>query len=224
MLKAIIFDFDGVVADTEPLHLAMFQRVLEEEGLALSERDYFEKYVGLDDKGCFQGILAASGRPTPAGTIRRLVERKAVIMLEHLKTHLIIFPGVVEFVTMAAARHHLAIASGALRHEIEYILDVAGIRRAFEHITAAEDVRKGKPDPEAYLHTLQCLNHSARIGAPECLVIEDTIPGIQAAHAAGMRCLAVSNTCPADQLTIADAVTATLKGYDLESLRRRFWN
>jgi HAD superfamily hydrolase (TIGR01509 family) len=224
MLQAIIFDFDGVVADTEPLHLAMFQRVLEEEGLTLGERDYFEKYVGLDDKGCFQAILAVSGRPTPAGTIRRLVDRKAAIMLEHLKTHLVIFPGVVEFVAMAAAGHRLAIASGALRHEIEYILEAAGIRRAFEHITAAEDVRKGKPDPEAYLHTLQRLNQKAPVGASECLVIEDTIPGIQAAHAAGMRCLAVSNTCPADQLTIADAVTATLKGYDLESLRRRFWN
>jgi beta-phosphoglucomutase-like phosphatase (HAD superfamily) len=224
VLKAIIFDFDGVVADTEPLHLAMFQRVLEEDGLTLSERDYFEKYVGLDDKGCFQAILAASGRATPAGTIPRLVERKAVIMLEHLKTHLVIFPGVGEFVTMAAAGHRLAIASGALRHEIEYILDVAGIRLAFEHITAAEDVRQGKPDPEAYLYTLHRLNQRVPVAAPECLVIEDTIPGIQAAHAAGMRCLAVSNTCPADQLTTADAVTATLKGYDLETLRRRFWN
>jgi HAD superfamily hydrolase (TIGR01509 family) len=224
VLKAIIFDFDGVLADTEPIHFLMFHQVLEEEGLPLSERDYYSKYVGLDDKGCFQAILSEHGRSAPLGTIRRLVERKAAMLLAHLQTNLVIFPGVVEFVTTAAARRRLAIASGALRHEIEYVLEAAGIRKPFEHITAAEDVQTGKPDPEGFLHALRHLDQKAPVRATECLVIEDTIAGIQAAQAAGMRCLAVTNTYPADQLAMADAVTSTLKGYDLESLERRFWS
>ena len=224
MLKAIIFDFDGVLADTEPIHFMMFQRVLKQEDLPLSQREYYEKYVGLDDKGCFQAILSEHGRPAQPETIQRLVERKASLLLEYLKTNLSIYPGVVEFVTTAAARKRLAIVSGALRHEIEYVLDAAGIRKKFEHITAAEDVRNGKPDPEGYLHALRHLDQTASVRAAECLVIEDTIAGVQAAQSAGMRCLAVTNTYHADQLTMADAVTPTLKEYDLESLERRLWN
>ena len=221
VLKVIMFDFDGVVVDTEPIHFMMFQRVLEEEGLPLSRRDYYDKYVGLDDKGCFHAVFTAHGRPAPAGTIQQLVERKAARLLEHIKTNLVFFPGVVEFITMAASRYRLAIVSGALRHEINYILDTAGIRKAFEHITAAEDVRHGKPDPEGYLHALRSLSQQSAVRVSECLVIEDTPPGIEAAHAAGMRCLAVSNTYPLAQLTMADAVTETLKGYDLTTLERR---
>ena len=224
MLKAIIFDFDGVLADTEPLHFRMFQQVLQEEGLPLSEQDYYDKYVGLDDKGCFEAILSEHGRPSPPKTIRRLVERKTVMMLEHLKTTPVVYPGIVEFVKSAAGRYRLAIVSGALRPEIELILQTGGMRTDFEHITSAEDTRNGKPDPEGYRHALQALNRKAPVLASECLVIEDTLFGIQAAHAAGVRCLAVSTTFPADQLADADATASTLKGYDLASLARRFWS
>ncbi len=224
VLKAIIFDFDGVLADTEPLHFKMFQQVLRQEGLPLGEQDYYQKYVGLDDKGCFQAILSAHGRPAPPETVRRLVERKAALMLEQIKVTPVMYPGIEDFVKRAGGRYRLAIVSGALRHEIELILKSVGLRSSFEHITAAEDMRNGKPDPEGYLHALQALNRRAAIQASDCLVIEDTIPGIQAARAAGMRCLAVSTTFPADQLSGADAVASTLKGYDLEALERRFWS
>jgi len=224
VLKAIILDFDGVLADTEPLHFKMFQRVLHEEGLPLSEQDYYQKYVGLDDKGCFQTILSAHGRPAPPETVRRLVERKAALMLERIKVTPVIYPGIEDFIKRAAGRYRLAIVSGALRHEIELILEAVSLRSSFEHITAAEDIRNGKPDPEGYLHALRTLNRGAAVQASDCLVIEDTIAGIQAAHAAGMRCLAVSTTYPADQLAGADAVVSTLKGYDLEAIERRFWS
>ncbi|HZC67890.1 MAG TPA: HAD family phosphatase [Nitrospirales bacterium] len=223
MLKAIIFDFDGVLADTEPLHFKMFQRVLHEEGLPLSEQDYYQKYVGLDDNGCFQALLSAHERPAPPETVRRLVERKAVLMLEQIKVSPVVYPGIEDFVKRAAGNYRLSIVSGALRHEVEFILESVGLRSSFEHITAAEDVRNGKPDPEGYLHALQALNRRVAVQASDCLVIEDTIAGIQAAHAAGMRCLAVSTTYPADQLVGADAVASALKGYDLEALERRFW-
>ena len=223
MLKAIILDFDGVLVDTEPLHFKMFQRVLHEEGLPLSEQDYYQKYVGLDDKGCFQTILSAHGRPAPPETVRRLVERKAALMLERIKVTPVIYPGIEDFIKRTAGRYRLAIVSGALRHEIELILKSVGLRSSFEHITSAEDIRNGKPDPEGYLHAWRALNRGAAVQASDCLVIEDTIAGIQAAHAAGMRCLAVSTTYPADQLAGADAVVSTLKGYDLEAIERRFW-
>ena len=224
MLKAIIFDFDGVLADTEPLHFTMFRRVLQDEGLPLSERDYYQKYVGFDDKSCFHAILTEHGRPAPPETIQQLVERKATMMLEHLTTASVVYPGVVEFVKNVTGRHRLAIVSGALRHEIELILKTAGMRDDFEHITAAEDVLNGKPAPEGYLHALRSLARHAPLQASECLVIEDTPFGIQAAHAAGMRCLAVSTTFPPDRLGIADAVTATLNSDALEPLVRRFWS
>jgi HAD superfamily hydrolase (TIGR01509 family) len=224
MLKAILFDFDGVLADTEPLHFRMFQRVLQDEGLDLSERDYYQKYVGFDDKGCFYAILTEHGRPAPPGAIQQFVERKAALMLGHLTTTRVVYPGVAEFVKDIAGRYRLAIVSGALRQEIELILNTAGMRDHFEHITAAEDVQDGKPAPEGYLHALKSLNGRAPLLATECLVIEDTFFGIQAAHAAGMRCLAVSNTFSSDRLGIADAVAPTLQGYDLESLARRLWS
>lgn len=224
MLKAIIFDFDGVLADTEPLHFRMFRQVLQEEGLPLSEHDYYQKYVGFDDRGCFHAVLAEHGRPAPPATIQRLVERKAAVMLGQITTAKVVYPGVVEFVKSVAGRYRLAIVSGALRHEIELILKTAGLRDDFEHITAAEDVQDGKPAPDGYLHALQALDRRAPLLASECLVIEDTLFGIQAAHAAGMRCLAVSTTYPPDRLGIADAVVSTLRQYDLEPLVRRLWN
>jgi len=224
VLKAIIFDFDGVLADTEPLHFRMFQRVLQDEGLPLSERDYYQKYVGFDDRGCFRAVLSEHGRPAPPETIHRLVERKAAMMLGQITTTRVVYPGVVEFVKTVAGRYRLAIVSGALRHEIELILTTAGMRDDFEHITAAEDVLDGKPAPDGYLHALHSLNRHAPLLASECLVIEDTLFGIQAAHAAGMRCLALSTTYPPDRLGIADAVITALKDCDLASLARRLWS
>ena len=128
----------------------------------------------------------------------------------------------------AAARYRLAIASGALRHEIEFILDQAGIRKEFEHITSSEDVTRGKPDPEGFLHALAALNRATLPGQPpltagECLAVEDSIPGIQAAHRAGMKVLAVANTHTVQDLHEADAVTASLQEVNLVELTSRLW-
>ena len=228
MLRALIFDFDGVVADSEPIHFAMFRRVLAEIGLPMTETDYYEHYVGYDDKGCFSAVLAAHGRPVSQPVVEDLIARKARVFLDHIKQHLVVFPGVRELVRQAAARHRLAIASGALRHEIEFILEAAGIRKEFEHITSAEDVRRGKPDPEGYLHALASLNRStppgqSSLSAGECLVIEDTIPGIRAAHGAGMKVLAVANTHAMEALIEADARALTLEEVDLMELAGRLF-
>jgi HAD superfamily hydrolase (TIGR01509 family) len=229
MLRAIIFDFDGVIADSEPSHLAVFQRVLGDLGFFLSPEEYYSQYVGFDDKGCFAAFLAAHGTPASQTLIDGLVARKAHAYLDCIKQNLIIFPGVRELVRDAATRHRLAIASGALRHEIEFILEQAGIRKEFEHITSAVDVERGKPDPEGFLHALASLNRKTPSGerqltADDCLVIEDSLPGIQAARAAGMKVLAVANTHTIQDLHDADAITQSLADVRLPELESRLWS
>src|SRR5574342_529767 len=196
-LAAIIFDFDGVIADTEPLHFASFRQTLVGVGISLTESDYYANYLGYDDRGCFIAALTAHQRSTDPAALAQLMQRKSRAYLESVKHHLVIFPGVREFVCEAAAAYPLAIASGALRHEIELILEQAGLRKEFLHITSAEDVTRGKPDPQPFLHTLTALKRQCRdqaLTADSCLEIEDSIPGIRSAKTAGMKVLAVTNT------------------------------
>lgn len=225
-LSAIIFDFDGVIADTEPLHFAGFRQTLAEIGISLTESDYYANYLGYDDRGCFIAALTAHHRPTDPSALAQLMQRKAHAYLESVKDHLVIFPGVRELVYEAAATYPLAIASGALRHEIEFILEQSGLRKEFLHITGAEDVTRGKPDPQPFLHALDALNRQRQdqpITAGSCLVIEDSIPGIRGAKAAGMKVLAVANTHTTQDLHEAHAVAQSLAQVRLSELRERLW-
>ena len=225
-LTAIIFDFDGVIADTEPLHFAGFRQTLAEIGISLTESDYYSNYLGYDDRGCFIAALTAHRQPIDPAALARLMQRKAHAYLESLKDHLVIFPGIREFVRAAAAAYPLAIASGALRHEIEVILNQAGLRKEFLHITSAEDVTRGKPDPQPFLQALIALNRQRReqpITAESCLVIEDSIPGIRSAKTAGMKVLAVANTHTIEDLHEAHAVAQSLSQVRLSELRERLW-
>ncbi len=225
-LSAIIFDFDGVIADSEPLHFDGFRLTLAEIGINLTESDYYANYLGYDDRGCFIAALTAHQRPADPLIIGLLMQRKAQAYLESVKDHLVIFPGVRELVSEAAATYPLAIASGALRHEIEFILEQMGLRKAFLHITGAEDVTKGKPDPEPFLHALAALNRhrpNQTIAPDSCLVIEDSIPGLRSAKTAGMKVLAVANTHTIQDLHEAHAVAQSLSQVRLSELRERLW-
>ena len=226
-LSAIIFDFDGVIADTEPLHFAGLRQTLAEIGICLTESDYYANYLGYDDRGCFLAALTANQRPNDPAVLAQLMQRKAYAYLESVKSNLTIFPGVREFVREAAALYPLAIASGALRHEIEVILEQAGLQKEFLHITSAEDVTRGKPDPQPFLHALDALNRQQRDQAitPEsCLVIEDSFPGIRGAKAAGMKVLAVANTHTIQDLHEAHAVAQSLSQVRLSELRTNLWS
>ena len=225
-LTAIIFDFDGVIADTEPLHFASFRQTLAEIGISLTESDYYANYLGYDDRGCFIASLTAHQYPTDSSALAQLMQRKAHAYLESVKDHLVIFPGAREFVREAAASYPLAIASGALRQEIEVILEQAGLKKEFLHITSAEDVTRGKPDPQPFLQALNGLNRQRRkqaITAESCLVIEDSIPGIRGAKVAGMKVLAVTNTHTIQVLHEAHAVARSLSQIRLSELRERLW-
>jgi HAD superfamily hydrolase (TIGR01509 family) len=151
--------------------------------------------------------------------------RKAIAYMASIKEHLVIFPGVSAFIEEAAATYPLAIASGALRPEIELVLEQIGLRNAFDHITSAEEVTNGKPHPEPFLQALAGLNRrqTTAISPGSCLVIEDSRPGIRAAKAAGMKVLAITNTHTAQDLHEADAVSMSLSETRLDEVRARLW-
>ena len=221
--RALVFDFDGVIADDEPLHLAAFQRTLAAEGITLSAEAYYARYLGFDDHDAIVEAFRETGRPLPPDRVDALMAAKAAHFLGLVRDGVPIFPGVPEFVRAAAARVPLAIASGALRREIELILAHAGLTAAFTAIVSAEDVEEGKPSPEAFRSALGRLRDRVTDLAPEhCLVIEDSRPGVEAARRAGMRCLAVTNSYSATELADADLVVQSLAGIEWERLEALF--
>jgi HAD superfamily hydrolase (TIGR01509 family) len=227
MLKAIIFDFDGVIADAEPVHLRAFQEVLREEGIIVSKEDYYDKYLALDDKTFFVTILKDRGRSFDKNLIENLMARKSRYYDRFIRENIIIFPGVVDFVKRMYKKYTLAIGSGALRPEIEFILEHAGIRKEFKEIVSAEDVENCKPNPEVFIKVLDRINEidytkSGAIHPYECLVIEDSVAGIRAAHSAGMKCLAVTNSYPPGKLSEADMIVGSLEEIKIESIEKLF--
>src|SRR5438445_228858 len=153
--RALVFDFDGVIADDEPLHLAAFQRTLAAEGITLSAEAYYARYLGFDDHDAIVEAFREAGRPLPPDRVDALMAAKAAHFLGLVRDGVPIFPGVPEFVRAAAARVPLAIASGALRREIELILAHGGLTAAFTAIVSAEDVDEGKPSPDAFPRLLE---------------------------------------------------------------------
>jgi beta-phosphoglucomutase len=224
MLRAIIFDCDGIIADTEPLHLATFQKVLEQEGIELTREEYYANYLALDDRACFTSVHRDRGVALSREKLTGLIDRKAEFLEPVMRESLRVFPGVVDFIREAWLRYPLAIASGALTHEVELVLQHAGVRNCFQVIVAAEDVVSGKPDPEPFLRAWTKL--SARQAQPfspkDSLVIEDSMPGVRAAHLAGMLCLAVTNSYPKERLVEADHVVDSLAGLSLKELEDLF--
>jgi beta-phosphoglucomutase len=225
-MQAVIFDFDGVIADSEPLHFEGLRRTLAEIHIDLTEDDYYTNYLGFDDRGCFLEALRVNQVPSTPSLVESLMAKKAATYLASIKDHVVIFPGVKEFVEEAAATCPVAIASGALRVEIELVLEHIGLRKAFCHITSAEDVTHGKPNPEPFLHALAGVNRqqgTALLSPASCLVIEDSRPGIRAAKSAGMKVLAVANTHTVQDLHEADAISHSLRDTRLMDVRARLW-
>src|SRR5438477_6558061 len=209
--RALIFDFDGVIADDEPLHLAAFQEALAAEGITLSREAYYARYLGFDDHDAVVEALREAGRPAPPERVRALMAAKADRFLGLVRAGTPIFPGVPTFVRAAAVRVPLAVASGALRHEIELILAQAGLADCFAAIVSAEEVSAGKPSPEGFIRALERLRVRLPDLAPrDCLVVEDSQPGLERARRAGTRCLAVTNSYPAAEVARGALTGSTL--------------
>ncbi|TLY38388.1 MAG: HAD family phosphatase [Nitrospirae bacterium] len=227
-LRAIIFDFNGVLADDETPHFLAFQQALAEDGLALTQEAYYGAYLGMDERNCAAALLDSAGGGRDLARLRKIMARKATLFQAYTATHKPpLFEGAVEFVKQAGARYRLAIASGGKREEIEFALRETPIEKDFTVIVSAEDTLFGKPDPAIYRLALARLNAAPPrprppVRPPECLVIEDSRAGIRAALAAGMWVVGLATTYPADQLAEAHAVLPGLTGASLDRLHRLF--
>jgi beta-phosphoglucomutase len=223
MLRAVIFDFNGIIVDDEPIHFELFRRVLNEERITLTEEEYYARYLGFDDRGAFTAAYREHGQPLRQPKLDELIERKAAYYREDIKTKMRVFPGVESLIPNLARKLPLAIASGALRNEIEIILSSIGLFNEFRAIISAEDVGRGKPEPEIFFKALAQLNTSLdgepAISANECLVIEDSKEGVRGARRAGMKCLAITNSHPPELLAEADSILDSLEGVSLPQLQ-----
>ncbi len=224
MLHAIVFDFDGVLADSEPLHFEVYRRVLAEAGITLSEDLYYERYLGYDDVGGFRAVLQDHGRPADERALRALVTAKADMFPTLVDGRNVLFPGVADRVRQFAASVPLAIASGALPHEIELILGAAGLRDAFQVVVGAGDTPLSKPAPDPYTRALELLQERGLVPrdtdvAARCVAIEDSKWGIQSAKRAGLTCVGVTTSYAASELTEADLVTDSVARLSLVILR-----
>lgn len=222
MIRAIIFDFNGVIADDETPHLICFQQALAEENLSLTNEEYYGPYLGMDERTCARLLLAKRDGTCDEVQSARIAARKADLFHAYSLRHKPqLFPGIAEFVKTAKVQYRLAIASGGRRRQIDAALSGTPIERDFEVIVAAEDCPVGKPDPAIYRLTSERLNaahmRSERIEPAECLVIEDTLAGVRSARAAGMYVLAVATTYPIDKLSEADAALPNLQGVTPET-------
>jgi beta-phosphoglucomutase len=222
MIRAVIFDFDGVLANSEPLHFRAFRDVLADNGFVLSEREYYAKYLGFDDVGAFKAIASDQGRPVSDTLVAAMVKHKA----EHLETlerdASVLFPGAREAIARMAAHGPIAIASGALRAEILRILDRESLRHYFPVVVSAEDTPASKPDPAPYQLAVSTL--AAHAGVPlapaDCVALEDSRWGLQSASTAGLRTIGITHSYPADQLGEPELVITHLDELTQDLLAR----
>jgi HAD superfamily hydrolase (TIGR01509 family) len=222
VLRAIVFDFDGVIANSEPLHFRAFRDVLAGRGVELTEPDYYTRYLGYDDLGAFRAIAKDRGRTWSAVELTSLTADKAVRMEALERDASVLFPGAADAIRRAAAAVPIAIASGALGVEIRRVLDGANLTHHFRAIVAAEDTAAGKPAPDPYQLAVTLLSESVgdTVLAADCVAIEDSRWGIASARAAGLRAVGVTSSYDAGELSEADMVIGSLAELNIASLQR----
>jgi beta-phosphoglucomutase len=219
-LQAIVFDFDGVIANSEPLHLLAFQQALAEDGVELSATDYYSRYLGYDDVGMFEALGRDRGMSMQSARVAELVARKGDRMQDLMRSGSVLFPGALAFIREAAAAVPIAIASGALRHEIDEIIDAAGVADLFATIVAAGDTPESKPSPAPYrLAFDQLRERTGRALDPRrSVAIEDSRWGLESARGAGLRLVGVTNSYSAGELSSAELVVDGLSALTLPAL------
>ena len=212
---AVIFDFDGIMVDTEPLHYQAFQTVLEPLEFGFSWQEYREKYMGYDDRDAFTEAFRAKGKAVNSEELACLIKNKALAFLNVIKNGITPYPGVVDLVTQLHHKHiPIAISSGALQSDIKPILKILNIENCFKIIVTADDVSKSKPDPESYCLAFDKIKSDYRkdsIAVTNTIAIEDTPAGIASAKAACLQVVAVTNSYPCEHLTEADFIIQSLE-------------
>lgn len=225
-MQAIIFDFDGVIVDSEPLHYQAFLEVVEPLGKSFDYETYLQKYVGLDDRDFFKEVLAeALGdcEVVTSSQLSVLIEQKQRKFNEIVASGVKTIPGSLKLIDEAASAMPIAIASGATREDIDLILSQLGYADRFEVIVSANDVAKSKPDPATYAQAVEQLRAKGYdLQAKRCLAIEDTAAGIASARGSGLQVLGLTTTGPASLLTEAGRVVDTLEDVNVETLKSWF--
>lgn len=205
--RGVIFDFDGVLIDSEPIHLRAFQDVLANYGRTMTEQEYYASYIVYSDREVLERLL-------PAGKLlEAALAAKERRYLQLMEAGIPVFPDGLGLLSRTDA-WRVGLATGSQRPEVERVLGSLGIRERFEAIVTREDCQNGKPDPEPFLLAARGLG----LAAHQCVVIEDTPGGIRAAKAAGMLCVAVTHSCPRDRLWEADLVVDDLAAVDLDAV------
>jgi beta-phosphoglucomutase-like phosphatase (HAD superfamily) len=221
-LQAIVFDFDGVIANTEPLHFRAFRDVFAARGIALTEADYYARYLGYDDLGVFRAVAAEHAVTWDIDALSDLTRRKAARVEALERDGSMLFPGAPEAIRRCAAAVPLAIASGALGVEIRRVLDAVRLTSAFRVIVSAEDTPVSKPAPDPYLRAVTLLSElvGTRLTPGSCVAIEDSHWGIASAKAAGLKTVAVTHTYGRRELAEADLIVSSLDDLQVDVLRQ----
>jgi HAD superfamily hydrolase (TIGR01509 family) len=223
VLRAIVFDFDGVIANSEPLHFRGYRDILSKYGVALAEGDYYSRYLGYDDHAAFAAIGADAGVKWSPSQIADLIRQKAERLEELERGESVLFPGAETAIQTAAGSVPIAIASGALGNEIRRVLDRARLTHHFTAIVAAEDTAAGKPSPDPYLRAMSMLVAACGPMDPRhCVAVEDSRWGLQSAREAGLRTLAVAQTYGAESLQPADLIIPSMEACDLRAIEQLF--
>jgi beta-phosphoglucomutase len=218
---AVLFDFDGVIVNSEPLHFHAFVEVLASEHIDLSEEEYYRDMIGFDDKGAFKYIFEKRGKVLDAKTSLRIMTRKSAVMMDLIhRRQFAALPGVEEFVRGLWRNYPLAICSGALREEIEAMLEGVSLRDCFPIIVAAEDVTVGKPDPQGYLLAMQQVSERIKkaIEPGHCLVVEDAPTVVHSVREAGFTVLGVATTYPVEKLSEANWAVKSLRPEEVQKV------
>jgi beta-phosphoglucomutase len=217
----MIFDFDGVIVDSEPTHFAAFARVLAERGIQLSRQEYYQKYLGYDDHDCFLTVARDHGKTVDEAAIAEMTAVKTRLIQEAMRGSIQPQPGAVELVRAAELDAiPLAICSGALREEIELACGNLGLWECFMTVVSAEDVDRGKPDPQGFRLALEqlCRLSGRILMAPRTVVVEDSPAGIAAAKHLGMKVLAVTTSRDRTDLHQADVIVDSLADVTIAQL------
>lgn len=229
MIRAIFFDFNGVIINDERIHLKAYREILSSEGIDLTDEDYFAS-LGMDDVAFVRAAYARGNKTLNDETLREVIQREHAKHRELIANDLPIPSGVISFIKAAARHYDLGIVSMAVRREIDHVLQLAGITSQFSIIVSAEPGLKHKPAPDCYERALELLNEKRRsrrdlpLLAKECLVIEDAPPGVESARGAGMRTIGVTTTVaqPALREAGADVVTPNLADWSPDAVHHLF--